>query len=121
MARPTIYSEEILKAAEEYLYDFETSEEVIPSIAGLALRLKVSRKTLHNWMADEDKSEFLHIIEAILAKQESALVNKGLAGDFNPTVTKLILSKHGYSEKQEVEISGGDVTPWGDLEASVDG
>jgi hypothetical protein len=41
------------------------------------------------------------------------LIDGGLIGDFNPTITKLMLTKHGYSDKQEVDnkSSDGSMTP----------
>jgi hypothetical protein len=38
--------------------------------------------------------------------QESKLLNEGLKGNFNATITKLILTKHGYSDRIEQELSG---------------
>ena len=31
----------------------------------------------------------------------------GLKGDFNSTITKLVLGKHGYHDKQDVGLTGG--------------
>lgn len=103
MARPTDYTPKLLKKAREY----EAMEhETIPSIAGLSLYLDISRETCHVWAKDEDKPEFSDIYRRIMAKQENTLVNKGLNGTFNPTITKLILTKHGYTDKQDVTTDG---------------
>ena len=32
------------------------------------------------------------------------LLNKGLAGDFSATIVKLILSKHGYSDRESEKV-----------------
>ena len=45
-----------------------------------------------------------------MKKQEKDLINKGLTGDFNSTITKLILTKHGYSDKQDIDHSGINLT-----------
>jgi hypothetical protein len=37
--------------------------------------------------------------------QERTLLNGGLGKDFNPVITKLVLGKHGYSDKQEEDNS----------------
>lgn len=67
----------------------------------------MSRKTLYNWADQND--DFLHIFELILSEQEKTLVKYGLEGKFNSTITKLMLTKHGYHDKQETDItSGGD-------------
>lgn len=101
--RPTDYTPELLEKAKEY----EAMEhETIPSIAGLSLHLDISRETCHVWAKDETKQEFSDIYRRIMAKQENTLVNKGLNGTFNPTITKLILTKHGYTDKQDITTDG---------------
>jgi len=57
--------------------------------------------------------EFSDILKELDADQEIKLLNSGLTGDFNSTITKLILTKHGYSDKTQQELSGpngGDLT-----------
>jgi len=109
--RPTKYSNETLKIAREYLKNYARHGDKIPSVAGLAVVLAVRRETLHVWAKEEGKEEFSNILGDILAKQENILVNKGLSGDFNPTIVKLVLGKHGYHEKRETEVSGKDGKP----------
>jgi hypothetical protein len=108
MARPTKQTPEIIEAAKAYLDNYEGAGDAIPSIAGLAVALKVSRSTLYLWAEDKD-SEFSDISSELFAKQEQTLLSKGLTGDFNSTITKLILTKHNYSDKQE--LSGADGGP----------
>lgn len=120
--RPSDYSEEILTKAREYLdscqdensrvVDMENEEKGyqkyknklvvnLPSVAGLALYLGVARSTVYKW-ADEHE-EFSDILEDILAEQEKRLIENGLSGDYNPQITKLVLGKHGYHDKQDVD------------------
>jgi DNA-packaging protein gp3 len=112
MARPTDYSSDILTKARAYLKSYSKLGEVIPSIAGLALALDLSRETLYAWAKDPDKQEFSDILSDCMAQQERTLVNEGLKGVTNPTITKLMLSKHGYSEKQEIEQKGDITIKW---------
>ena len=109
--RPTKYNKDILTKSEEYLFNYEVLGDPIPTIAGLACELKVSRGTLYDWAAEEGKEEFSNILEAIMAKQERVLANKGLTGDFNPNITKMMLTKHGYSDKQDVNLGGQNGNP----------
>lgn len=104
--RPSKYTEELLKRAEEYLRLWESLGHKIPSVAGLAVHLKVSRETIHTWAKEEEKERFSDIYRELLAIQELTLSNNGLSGDFNATISKLILTKHGYSDKVEQEIGG---------------
>jgi hypothetical protein len=112
--RPTELNQEILDKTIEYIDSCEdtitgegNNQRInvnLPSIEGLALYLDVSRKTIYNWRDTND--EFLHILEKLLGKQAKCLLNNGLAGRYNSTISKLILTKHGYTDKQEVEHSG---------------
>lgn len=99
--RPSGYTPEFLMKARDYLVYYKDEDEIIPTIEGLAVYTDTPRRTLYNWMEEEDKEEFRHIIERLLALQGKSLVNKGLSGEYNPTISKLILSKHNYIEKTE--------------------
>lgn len=98
---PTKYSQEIVDKARYYLEHYEKLGRQIPSMAGLALYLGVHRETLRLWGLDEEKDEFFGILDNIQAKQEEVLIDKGLNSDFNSNIVKLVLGKHGYSEKVE--------------------
>jgi hypothetical protein len=108
--RPTLYSPKILKKTREYLLNYTSYDDAIPSIAGLAVVLGISRKTIYEWARQDDKKEFCDILEEILSDQERTLINKGLKGDFNSNIVKLALGKHGYSDKSDV-TSGGKPIP----------
>lgn len=105
MGRPTDYSEELLADVRYYLKNYEAEGDKIPSVAGLSAYLGIARSTIYDWASQEDKKDFSDILEDILSEQEKVLLNKGLTGDFNSTITKLVLSKHGYSEKTETDVT----------------
>ena len=109
--RPTKYNKDILIKSKEYLANYAELGDPVPTIAGLACELKVSRGTLYDWAAEEGKEEFTDILESIMAKQERVLAGKGLTGDFNPNITKMMLTKHGYSDKQDVNLGGQKGNP----------
>jgi len=95
---------ETLEKAKEYLYGgYEAVGEVIPSIAGLACYTEKGRNNIYEYAKQSE--EFQNILDGIMKLQESKLLNEGLKGNFNSTITKLILTKHGYSDKQEVAAS----------------
>ena len=103
--RPTKYGKEILAKAQAYL-DNDGFESPVPTIAGLSLYIGVSRDTCHTWAGEEDKGQFSDIVEQILARQEQKLVDGSLLNVYNSTISKLLLSKHGYSEKSETTLQG---------------
>jgi hypothetical protein len=113
MARPTKYSEEILVKTQAYIdacndifetIDGHTMKEVnIPTIEGLAYELKLNKDTIYSWRKEHE--EFSELIGQLLAKQAKSLVNKGLSGEYNPTIAKVLLTKHGYREGIDSDIT----------------
>ena len=105
--RPSKLTEELIAAAADYAGGgYMSHSEVIPSIEGLATCLRVARSSVYKWR--DESPEFSDILEDILAIQAKNLVNSGLTGDFNSTITKLILTKHGYSDKVETDVTSSD-------------
>ena len=105
--RPQEYNETYVDKANEYL---ESCDKELPSIEGLAIFLEIARVTVYDW---KDKfPEFSYIVEKILAEQAKRLMNNGLQGKWNASISKLILTKHGYSDKQEITGKDGkDLMP----------
>lgn len=100
--RPTKLTDELAQKAKKYAKDgYLTVDEVIPTIAGLAIYLGVSRSTLYEYKKQD--SEFSDTLEMILQNQERLLINRSLTGDFNATIAKLMLANHDYSDKQEIK------------------
>lgn len=100
VGRPSELLETLEKAKEYVMGGWETFGDVIPSIAGLACYTGKRRSTIYEY--GNQSKEFSDILEGLLSMQENKLLNGGLKGFFNPTISKLILTKHGYSDKQEV-------------------
>lgn len=109
--RPTDYNEETQAKADAYAAGgFIECGDVVPSRAGLALELDLSRATLANW---EKHPEFLATLWKISYLQERISLNGGLKGDLNSTIVKLLLANHGYSDKvqQDNVSSDGSMNP----------
>ncbi len=127
--RPTKYSQEILDKTVEYIdlceddlvrvvkqantekgYEmYENKLKVkIPTIEGLALHLDINKDTVQEWRKEHE--EFSVLIDRLLAKQANALVNNGISGDYNPTIAKVLLTKHGYREGTETDVTSGGKT-----------
>lgn len=111
VGRPTKYSSDIIKKTEEYLLNYQENGDRIPMICGLALYLGLNKDTIYDWVKHDDKKEFSDLVGDIMQTQEKMLVNEGLAGNFNSTITKLALGKHGFHDKQDHEHTGVDGGP----------
>ncbi len=124
--RPTEYNEEMLKKAQEYIEMCNDDEiektkigrgggEVVeykikvkmPTKGGLARFLGVHRDTLYQW--SKEYEQFSDIMEQLGAEQEDRLINNGLSGDYNPTIAKVLLTKHGYREGIDATTNNKDV------------
>ena len=123
MGRPTEYTEDITIKAQEYLNSCidETKQVIIgesekftsfkekvivklPSIEGLARFLKISKDTIYQW--EKIHPTFSDVLNALRSEQADRLINMGLSGDYNPVISRMLLSKHGYAER--TELTGAD-------------
>jgi len=100
--RPTTYTPEMLEKAYAYLDKWESEGDAIPSVVGLVKYIGRSKTCVYDWAKEEGKEEFADILANINETQRQVLINKGLKGEFNSNITKLVLGKHGYSEKKEL-------------------
>lgn len=125
--RPTKYKASFCKKADEYLkihQDIETKvlkkvsskgeiydnklEVKLPTLQGFALFIGVNESTLYEW--EKKYPEFSKSLKKIKSEQHDRLVHKGLSGDYNPMIAKLILSSnHGYRERVDGTTNGKDL------------
>jgi hypothetical protein len=110
MARPTKYTEKLVASAREYITTFEEHGHAVPSVVGLCDVIDIGKSTAYDWAEDKDK-EFSDILERINQKQELVTFNKALRGDYNATIAKLLLGKHGYHDKVDNELTGKGGAP----------
>lgn len=105
--RPIEYNEEYVVKAKKYLQscidDIEKKVVKIPSKGGLAIALGIARDTLYDWA--EKYEDFSDIMEAMGAIQEERLLNNGLSGVYNPTIAKVLLTKHGYRDATDSDLN----------------
>jgi len=99
--RPTKYSKRIIEKANEYLKTYKEKGDVIPTVAALSIELKINRETLYAWASKH--SDFSNIMTELKNVQERELINGSVNGSMNSTIAKLILHKHDYSERQQID------------------
>jgi hypothetical protein len=111
LGRPSKYTAAIQKKADEYLKKLPDGQ-IIHSIEGLADHLDIARSTVYKWR--DEIEAFSDTLEAVMRKQAIALINNGLTGDYNSTMTKMMMNvNHGYRERNEVDnlSSDGSMSP----------
>lgn len=107
VGRPSKYNDALQAEADSYLGRLQELGHVVPSRAGLCCFLGIARDTSYQW--EKIHPAFSGTLRAIDVMQEHLTLNGGLAGAFNPTIAKLILSNnHGYSETNRVDHSNSD-------------
>jgi hypothetical protein len=106
VGRPSEYTPEIIAEARAFFNDAVQDTSSYPSIAGLALHLNLSRETIYAWSAQPEKAEFSDIVADIMTLQELRLSENGLKGIYNATITKLMLSKHGFKDATDITSQG---------------
>jgi hypothetical protein len=114
--RPDKIDETYVAKAQEYIDGaWKTDGSVIPTVEGMAIYLNVSRRTIY------EAEELSHTLEQVQRLQAGLVLNKGLTGEFNANIGRLILSaKHGYREQSEQTVTQTNMNlDSGDVEASV--
>lgn len=113
--QPTKLNEGFLAKADEYLDTWEEVGDLIPSVAGLAVFTRVSRDSIYEWLkrkpapvSDDIYKRYSDILSQLIAIQEQRLLNGGLGGTMNATIAKLVLHKHNYSDRAEVDNTSSD-------------
>lgn len=98
--RPSTYSAEKVKIAEDYLINHEKMGDPVPTIEGLACECGVSRETIYAWR--DEHPEFSDTVRRVVSQQGRLLQAKGLKKETDSGITKLMLSaNHGMAEKSE--------------------
>lgn len=108
--RPTKLTPELIGIAINYLADTSVMgvHALLPTIEGLALRLDISRDTLYSW--ERENREFSYIISQLRQAQAEKIIQNAMIGRYNPNISKLLLSKHGYIEQSDVTSGGQPIS-----------
>lgn len=85
-----------------------TGKVKIPTIEGLASYLKISKNTIYEWK--KIYPDFSDVIDELMLQQASSLIENGLDGAYNSTITKLMLGKHGYKDQSDITTNDKDIT-----------
>lgn len=109
MARSTTCNQDIATAAWAYIEEYADHDHAVPSVVGLCAVIKRSRSTIYDW-AKDDVFGFSDILAGINEKQELVTFNKSLKNEYNATIAKLLLGKHGYHDRSETSTNITEVS-----------
>lgn len=103
--RPTKYNELMQERAEEYCEGgWKTQEDdAFPSHIGLGFYLGVNNSTLYEWASNHPR--FSKTLAKINQKQQQIGWGKGLRGEYNANLVKLLLSTHGIHERSDKDLA----------------
>lgn len=105
--RPSKYEPALIEKVAQYIQQSlkKGNQEELPTMEGLAIYFGVVVNTLKNWA--KENPEFLTALSKLHDYQKRELINRGLLGTYNPTITKLILSSnHGLREGMDITTGG---------------
>lgn len=103
VGRPSLYKPEYCNL-EPYLKHC-AAKDALPSKVGYAVFLGVAEDTVSNW--GKANPDFLGSLRRLLTIEKQTLLNKGLRGEYNSTIAKLILSSnHGLREGTDITTGG---------------
>ena len=106
-------NEQVEQRITEY-FNISITNDVKPSVAGLALALGIDRRTLWTWLNDGVKSKPKDVIDTL--KKAMSFLNLQMEdymqnGKLNPVSAIFLLkNNHGYRDQQEVVITPNQVT-----------
>lgn len=95
--RPRSYHPKYARRVLKYI-KYADDNNKLPSIAGLSLFLNCSRQTIYKWKGENE--DFAEAVEFLMAVQEQTLLDKGLTGEWNTSISRLVLgTNHNYNDK----------------------
>jgi len=107
--RPLSYTPQHLEKALDYLENWKALGDVIPQVASLAVHCDIGITALYQWIKRPELAEFAKVHARVMAQQQIELINKGLDRTHDVSLSKLLLNKHGFSDRQEIDhTSGGE-------------
>lgn len=131
MGRPTTYQDIYVTMADKYLDTCQDTEREfhktrgdksdsydriidvkLPTIEGFAIFLGHHKDSLYDWA--KKYPDFSDSLKKITQLQKEKLLMKGLSGDYNPVIAKLILSSnHDMNDRTETDITtkGESINP----------
>lgn len=111
---------EVVEKARWYVENHTQEDDLVPTVAGLAVYLKCSKNVLYEYQKRPEYAALNDVMAELMTKQHKMLTSGGLGGRFHPVVTRIMLSKHGDIERREVDnlSSDGSMSPVAPISAA---
>lgn len=111
MGAPSKYTPELLEKAYEYAKTWKALGDPVPMLCGLACHCGIHKQTISKYRKEHD--EFDVLCARVEEEQERVLLTMGLTRKHDNSLTKLMLMRHGYNERTQVDTisSDGSMTP----------
>jgi hypothetical protein len=105
--RPSKLTVELLQKARDYVEasDNMNANVLLPTKERLARTLGITRETLDQWK--KENSDFSDICKDLDMIQADKAMQNGLMGRYQPAITAIVLSRHGYVRMEQQDITSG--------------
>lgn len=109
--RPSKLTHDLLDKAREYVNtsDNMSANTLLPTRERLCLTLGITRETLSQW--EKENTDFSDICKHLDLLQADKAMQNGLMGRYQPAITAIVLSRHGYVRKEENDTKVHMVQP----------
>ena len=98
------YSVDKVAVAHDYVANHEENyDDVIPTRAGLAIALNVSKSTVYMWAKTYD--DFRACVDKLDAKHENMIIQGSLKGEYNNAAARVLLTKATAGDTDKVDQS----------------
>jgi hypothetical protein len=65
--------------------------------------MNVNKSTIYEWIKLPEYIQFSNLYNELMEEQAERLINMSLSWEYNPAITKLLLTKHWYVEETKVD------------------
>jgi hypothetical protein len=115
--RPSKLTKELLDKGWEYAENSDdmSASTLLPTRERLCLTLGIHKETMNIW--ERENKDFSDLCRYLDMIQADKAMQNGLMGRYQPAITAIVLSRHGYIRQEQTDVtSGGEKI--GDISAS---
>jgi hypothetical protein len=109
--RPSKLTHELLDKAREYVTNADnmSANTLLPTRERLCLTLGIFKDTMWRW--EKENEDFSDVCKHLDMLQADKALQNGLMGRYQPAITAIVLSRHGYVKTEQVDSTVNVVQP----------